>query len=352
MGADRPLRILHFVCGVYERGGLQKHVLDLTAAQVAMGDIVAIIAHESFAPHLAAGVEVIGVDTTRVRIGGGLRREVRKAVDRWGPDVLHAHSGKGAAVAAPLLPLECAAVATVHGLKRSVRAPAKFDRVIAVSRAAARRLPRERTRVVYNGLDVAGARPATDVPALEAFFEGGAGPIVIAVGRLAPVKGFDTLVRAWRDVPDARLLLVGDGPERRRLERLVDRFGLRGRVVFAGQRADAPALIAQAALLAAPSLREGFSYVMTEAFFDRVPVVTTTTTGAAEVVPPQFLVPPRRPVALAALVRRTLEDLPGARAAFEPVFALAREELTIAGMTQRTRAVYWEAMGRVRGDHV
>jgi phosphatidylinositol alpha-1,6-mannosyltransferase len=66
----------------------------------------------------------------------------------------------------------------------------------------------------------------------------GDAPVVVCTARLIRRKGQDTLVRAWPAVlqahPDARLLLVGDGPDRRRLERLVDRTGVRESVLLTG----------------------------------------------------------------------------------------------------------------------
>jgi phosphatidylinositol alpha-1,6-mannosyltransferase len=82
----------------------------------------------------------------------------------------------------------------------------------------------------YPGCGGAGVRRRLDIPADV--------PVVVCVARLVRRKGQDVLVRAWpvvlRRHPEARLLLVGEGPDRGRLERLVDRCGVRGSVVFAG----------------------------------------------------------------------------------------------------------------------
>jgi glycosyltransferase involved in cell wall biosynthesis len=343
---ERRLRILHVVCGEYERGGMQKHVLDLTGAQAAMGDVAALLAHPTFGDHVAPGVRLVSMDTERSRRDRAFRAEVSDAIREFAPDVVHAHAGKAAKIVASLMPLSCASIATVHGLKRSLRAPAKFDRVIAVSEFAAKRLPRDKARVVYNGVDVRDYASTPPGASLASFFDGDESvPVAIAVGRLARVKGFDTAIRAWRLIEDARLLIVGEGPERARLEGLVDRFGLRGRVAFAGARADGASLIARAAMLVAPSHREGFGYVVVEALLARVPVVTTMTSGAAPVLPNDTLVRPRDARSLARVARRTLGDRAGALAAFEPVFARATREFTLEGMVERTRNVYLEAVG-------
>jgi glycosyltransferase involved in cell wall biosynthesis len=76
--------------------------------------------------------------------------------------------------------------------------------------------------------------------------------VAVAIGRLDYQKGIDWLLESWRSVeraiPPARLLLVGDGPQRRQLERLANRLQL-DRVTFAGYRTDVPAVLAASDLL-------------------------------------------------------------------------------------------------------
>ncbi len=336
-------RVMHFVCGEYERGGMQKHVLELAASLKDAGDDVALAAHESFRTRAPSGVDFLSIDTTRSRRDRSLSEELRGLIAVWKPDVLHAHAGKASEIVASLMPLPCASVSTVHGLKRNLRAPGRFDHVIAVSEFAARGLPRQKTTVVFNGTSVrAGAEPSAG--ALRDCFPGIADePIAIAVGRLAPVKGFDTAIRAWRHLDRGLLVIVGDGPERGRLARLIDKHRLGHRVVLAGERADAPDLIGQSDLLVAPSHREGFSYVVVEALLRGVPVVTTRTTGASPLMPGGYVVRPGRPRELASALRMALESPGATRAAFSRVFERAASDLTLEGMTRETRVVYQAA---------
>ncbi len=342
--ADTPIRVMHFVCGEYERGGMQKHVLDLASAQRAGGESVALAAHATFREKAPDGVEFLAIDTTRNRRDRSLRDDLRSLIAGWNPDIIHAHAGKAAEIGASLMPLPCASVATVHGLKRDLRAPARFDRVIAVSPFAARRLPAHKTSVVLNGMTPrCGDEPSQS--SLGGFFENRSDePIAIAIGRLAPVKGFATAIRAWRTIDHGRLVIVGDGPERDRLERMIEKFRLRDRIVMAGERADGAELIGRSDLLVAPSQREGFPYVVVEALLQRIPVVTTRTSGAAPYLPQRFIVKPGRPRPLARCVQDALSDLDTATRAFEPVFSRAARELTLEGMARATRAVYVSAL--------
>jgi glycosyltransferase involved in cell wall biosynthesis len=102
-----------------------------------------------------------------------------------------------------------------------------------------------------------------------------------AVGRLAPVKGQDRLIHAFGDLrrtaagARAMLLLIGDGPDRARLESLVGSLGLAADVRFAGHRADARNLYAAMDLFVLPSRSEGLSVALLEAMAAGCPVAAT-----------------------------------------------------------------------------
>jgi glycosyltransferase involved in cell wall biosynthesis len=107
-------------------------------------------------------------------------------------------------------------------------------------------------------------------------------PVAVAVGRLAPQKGQDVLLSAWRRVlervPDAQLVLVGDGPDRSALEAM----GL-PRVVFAGDAGDVGPWLAAANVAAIPSRWEaGLSLVAMEAMALARSVVASAVAGMAE----------------------------------------------------------------------
>jgi colanic acid/amylovoran biosynthesis glycosyltransferase len=145
---------------------------------------------------------------------------------------------------------------------------------------------------------------------------------VISVGRLIEKKGFDTLIRsialARTTRPDIRATIVGDGPERSTLERLVAELGLEPNVAFAG------ALTHQAALelidgakifcLACQRDRSGdcdaVPVVIREAMARGIPVISTRVAGVPEVVDGEvgWLVDPRSPTALASAITAALKD--------------------------------------------
>ena len=176
------------------------------------------------------------------------------------------------------------------------------NRVVAVSddtAALCRRLGRldpDRVMRIWNGVDVDrfGYHGPTSAP------------VAISVARLSAEKDFPTLLKAVAlvvgRVPEFRLLLVGDGPERPRLERLAGMLRLDDRVCFLGERSDVPDLLAEAGFFVSSSLTEGISLTLLEAMAVGLPVVATDVVGNGEIVRPGEtgrLVPAANPSALA-----------------------------------------------------
>jgi glycosyltransferase involved in cell wall biosynthesis len=168
-------------------------------------------------------------------------------------------------------------------------------------------LPDRRLVVVPNATPLA-ERP-TDVP-LET-------STLVFVGRLTVQKSLDVAIDAMRGLPELRLVVVGDGPERSALERRAAHAGLDGRIVFAGAAARAEVLRRLAGAFAAvlPSSWENMPHAVAEALAVGTPVVATAVGGVPEIVRDGengLLVPPASSDALAAALRRLVEE-PGLR---------------------------------------
>ncbi|WP_030897789.1 glycosyltransferase, partial [Streptomyces sp. NRRL F-5126] len=163
---------------------------------------------------------------------------------------------------------------------------------VAVSDTVARRLerwgvPHHRIHVVPNGIEA--GRFRYDGPARRATRERlglPAGAFVVGgVGRLTRGKRFDTLVRAVADLPDARLLLVGGGPERDALLSVARRRGAADRVLLTGECEDPPshtgapslpALLSAMDVFVSPSPDEAFGLAVVEALAAGLPVLHVT----------------------------------------------------------------------------
>ena len=129
----------------------------------------------------------------------------------------------------------------------------------------------------------------------------------ITVSRLSPEKDLGTMLHAVKQVlqqiPQFRLLIVGDGPERERLEQIAAELHLTTHVEFLGERNDIPQLLSQAGFYVSSSLTEGISLTLLEAMSVGLPVVATQVGGNPEIVQqPETgaLVPSANPALLAS----------------------------------------------------
>lgn len=193
-----------------------------------------------------------------------------------------------------------------HGWKSRVQfrwASHLVDRIIAVSDDAAQLCVKadgvagRKVVRIWNGID------SGDF----SFTGPGSKPVAISVARLSAEKDFPTLLRAIaiarQDIPDLELKLVGDGPERGRLEQLSQELNLTQCVEFLGERHDVSALLARAGFFVTASLTEGISLTLLEAMAVGLPVIATAVGGNSEIVDAPrtgCLVSPGCPTELAA----------------------------------------------------
>jgi teichuronic acid biosynthesis glycosyltransferase TuaC len=174
-------------------------------------------------------------------------------------------------------------------------------------------------RVLRNGVDLDRFRPRDRAGARQAYGVDGAAPVLLSVGHLIPRKGHELVIEALARLPDARLLIAGDGLERGALEQLARQLGVAARVRFLGRVAhEALAELYSAAdVLVLASSREGWANVLLESMACGTPVVASNVWGTPEVVADTAagrLVAERSGAAFATAVTRLLAS-PPARAA-------------------------------------
>ena len=104
-------------------------------------------------------------------------------------------------------------------------------------------------------------------------------PLVCSFGRLVPLKGFDTVIRAIAKLPDTHLWILGDGPELQNLQDLAAELAVDGRIRFAGWRDDPRPYLAAADVAATGTKHEGLGNVILESFAQGVPVVSARAQG-------------------------------------------------------------------------
>lgn len=338
-------------------GGAQVHVQHLVErldAAVVDAEVISLADGPAVRRMRAAGIRVHVIDEPDDEVALAAVVELLAARP---PDVIHNHMyraeviGTQAALQLQSLGLPRPyVVSTVHSSRiRSAADRAvlriltpSMDRLIAVSRAIVAKLEREgRTgstpvELIYNGVDLKRyeyTEACCTLPEEYGFPEGS--PLVGVVARLEPEKGHATLLEAWPQVlervPEARLLIIGEGSERQALEAQADRLDLLGeecsadlcvgtrgarpgaKVLFTGLRDDVPAVTAALDVAVLPSYREAQGLAILEAMALRRPVVATQVGGVPEMIEngtTGLLVPPHDAAALAAAITRMLTDHP------------------------------------------
>jgi glycosyltransferase involved in cell wall biosynthesis len=197
------------------------------------------------------------------------------------------------------------------------------DRIIAVSRGVAddlrtlAGLPPELVTTVYNPVVDSELAKKAEAPVDHAWFKPGAPPVIIAVGRLTEQKDFSTLLQAFAQVRaqrQARLLILGEGELRRKLEALARELGVDQDVSLPGFASNPFAYMARAAVFVLSSAYEGLPGVLIEALACGCPVVSTDCpSGPAEILENgQYgrLVPVGDQAAMAQAILSTLEAPP------------------------------------------
>ncbi len=174
-----------------------------------------------------------------------------------------------------------------------------------------------RIEVVHNAIDPEWGRRGRPEAARALRGELGVAPearVLLIVGRLSPEKDHGALLEALRRLPEAppaRLVIVGDGPERPRIEAAVRALGLAGRVTLTGQVASAEPYYGIADICVLSSLSEGSPNALLEAMAAGVPVVATAVGGIPEIVADgrsALLVRPGDAAALAGAIAALLKD--------------------------------------------
>ena len=163
------------------------------------------------------------------------------------------------------------------------------DGVLAVSAAmradmVALGIPSSKIRVHHTGVDLDRFAPRDRAEAKRAYSV--AGPLIVSLGALIPRKGHAIVIDALAALPDASLLIAGDGPERATLAAQIARLGLADRVRLLGSvpHGDLPALLGAADVMALASSSEGLANAWVEALACGTPIVITDAGGAGEVV--------------------------------------------------------------------
>jgi glycosyltransferase involved in cell wall biosynthesis len=262
----------------------------------------------------ASGASILDFLDPRVKVyvvgnwfaAGGLRR----AVADFRPDIIHAHLRRATRLVARLAP-DCATISTLH-LRVNGPQFLQMDGLILIAAWQRADLATYRGRAFEIPNSLVPHRTLEEPEVARLRTECGAGPgefLIGGVGRLVQSKGFDTLIRAYlaASPPGARLVIVGDGSQKARLEALAG-----GRVTFTGFRKNAKDYYQCFDLLVCPSRSEPMGRVILEALDAGTPVLATAAQGPSEILAryPGTLVPIDDVAAMAEALSRLVAVRP------------------------------------------
>jgi len=233
------------------------------------------------------------------------------------------------------------------------------DRFIILSEASRRtlierhKIPPEKIVKIHNGIEIEEYHPdIKEVKNKKSELRRELGlksdvPVIGAIGRLVWQKGFEYLIQAIPQViqafPEAKFLIVGEGPLRRGLEELSERQKIEDNIIFTGFRSDIKDILATIELLAMPSLLEGLPLVLLEGMAMAKPIVATRIDGITEVLEngeTGLLVPAKNPHDLAEAIIEILKNKTKADLLGQNARKIVEEKFSVKRMVEQTELVY------------
>lgn len=369
--AGGKMRITHVVESL-DRGGLERVVVDLVAAQVATDHACQVLCLFHVGT-LGGELRELGVEVVDCGKQPGLDRaalgRARRAIRAHRTRILHTHNPVAHYYAVPAsLGLGVSVVVnTRHGMGAAARNASReifyrlmrpfTDHMVAVCEHGRREFlakgtfTADKARVVRNGIRVEAIRGAAAADArAEARARLGlvAEDLVLgSVGRLNWAKDQATLLEAYArvagDHPESRLVIVGDGPLRAEIEARIDSLGIGRRVLLAGDRSDVPEILPAFDVFVLSSVTEGYSVALLEAAAAGLPLIATRVGGNPEIVNHGShgrIVPPKDAAALAAAMRELAASEDERAECGAASLRWVREHGTIAAMAEAYDRLY------------
>jgi len=327
----------------YGDGGLENHFVELCNGLAAKGHEVHVIIPLAFIDRFSEGIIVHRLPLHLSRRNLGLLWKLLRIIKHINPDIIHTHANKSAELISKIKTfISKPCVATLHNIKKNLNGFKKMDAVIGVSQGVLEALSHARKQVVYNGVSLPNSS-FSRTAILEKFKLSGQRPIIMAIGRLVEAKGFDILIDAWLGI-EADLLIIGDGPLKGEFSAQIEKSNLAQYVHLTGFVDNANSLITAADFIVISSRREGFNYVMAEALFQSIPVISTDVPAPNEILPNDYLVPVADNKALHTLLKYCLDNPAKLASDYQTVFDWAQQTLSLDGMVSNTERIFNDMM--------
>lgn len=373
MAAPVPIRTIHIDTARTWRGGQNQALLTVKGLRQ-LGHPTMLVAHPDGELRRRApqNPELVPL-APRFEIDFHAAWKLARIIRAFRPAILHAHDPHGVALAALALgfrmpspaPLLVASRRVDFRLASNRLSKAKYRQVarfICASAAIGAILEHdgiapERIVTVHEGVDLQHVAAAPPVSLHETFWLPHGAPIVLNVAALVPHKGQRHLIDAFalvvRAVPDARLVILGQGELHDALNKQVHHHGLEKHVLLPGFRTDVLSLLKTADIFVMSSVMEGLGTSLLDAMACARPIVATSTGGIPEVVVHEetgLLVPPREAEPLADALIALLKEEERARRYGAAGYERVHRRFSVEHMVNETVAVYEQLLAQRQGD--
>jgi len=354
------MKVLHLDSGLEFRGG-QQQVLHLATGLARAGVEQHLVLRRGSVLERHAAEAKLPFTTLPFRFEGDLASalKLQTVIRRFQPQIVHAHDARTLGLAAVAWAMGTpsriiAARRVAFPLRRNPLTAMKYQsvarRIVAVSQfvrelLVASGIDKRRVDVVYDGFDLNRVTHTSD--ARQGLGVAAAACLIGCAGQFVPEKGHEGLIRAFADIrqviPNAILVLIGDGELKDDYRRMVQQLDLEGKVLFPGFVADLGSVLPALDLFVFPSLHEGLGSSLLAAMACKVPICASRTGGIPEIVQDGVTGCLFNPDDAAAITQSVLDALRSPQRSRDLAKGAANtvaQKFSVARMVDATREVY------------
>jgi glycosyltransferase involved in cell wall biosynthesis len=327
------------VLGGAEDGGLEKHVIELASELKNRHIDVSVIAHKKFKQDFST-VNFIPLDLSKGRNNPIILFKLYSILKKGKFDIIHTQANKATDMVIKLKPfLNSKIISTLHSYKKNIKSYEKADFVITVSDKIGEKLKNPNKITIYNGIK---QEEIEAIDLHEKFNIPKDKFIICSVGRLVEVKRFDVLIKSIALLDDVHLVLVGDGPKKEELEKLVEKLNIEKDVTFTGMlnTKETKEMIKSSHLAVITSQREGFSYFFAESLVLNTPLISTDVADIQKFITNKYMIPFGKYKQLSIKIEYIRSNYAIILDDFKSSFKSANDEFTISKMISKTISCY------------
>lgn len=326
------------MAGNKDGGGQEKHFVDMVNGLASRGHSVTAIASGIFRKKMSKNVNFIEINLGRSRNNPLALIQLYNAIKKVNPDIIHAQANKSGFMMSRLKRwISSPVLVTIHNQKNNLKFTKKLDAVICVSDRIKNTVPKEPKYTIYNGIPpVQKLTQESRIKLRRSFLRDETDLLWLAVGRFVPAKGFDILIKAFKNVK-GHLIIVGDGPDYQTIKNEIKKNELEEKITLLGFRDDVTDIMQSVDAFVMSSRKEGCPYVLLESLLSGTPVISTDVSITREVLGSELVCPTEDPSALTQLMNQFSKDNPAHARAME----FAQENFTLDKMISSTEEIYY-----------